>query len=85
MTAFNHLHKIDKTTKAADEILFAPTPTLRVSAAQHMSRCGENGHGAAQYGENGHGAAQYGENGRGAAQYGENGRTVIEIRAHGVL
>ena len=75
MTAFNHLHKIDKTTKAADEILFAPTPTLRVSAAQHMSRCGENGHGA----------AQYGENGRGAAQYGENGRTVIEIRAHGVL
>ena len=75
MTAFNHLHKIDKTTKAADEILFAPTPTLRVSAAQHMSRCGENGHGA----------AQYGENGRGAAQYGENGRAVIEIRAHGVL
>ena len=75
MTAFNHLHKIDKTTKAADEILFAPTPTLRVSAAQHMSRCGENGHGAAQYGENGHGAVQYGE----------NGRAVIEIRAHGVL
>lgn len=75
MTAFNHLHKIDKTTKAADEILFARTPTLRVSAAQHMSRCGENGHGA----------AQYGENGRGAAQYGENGRAVIEIRAHGVL
>ena len=73
MTAFNHLHKIDKTTKAADEILFAPTPTLRVSAAQHMSRCGENGHGA----------AQYGENGRGAAQYGENGRAVIEIRARG--
>ena len=75
MTAFNHLHKIDKTTKAADEILFAPIPTLRVSEAQHMSRCGENGHGAAQYGENGHGAVQYGE----------NGRAVIEIRAHGVL